>query len=78
MKKFVDGAIAEGADGIAWATGDQTKDLYDLSKKLSEISWTKTSKDSGIAFTALDLNGKSVISKRYTGGLSSEEVSKII
>ena len=41
QRKILKEAVAQGIDKIAWTTGEQQNDRYDLSKQVDEIGWQK-------------------------------------
>ena len=41
LKVALKEAVAQGIDKIAWTTGEQQNDRYDLSKQVDEIGWQK-------------------------------------
>ncbi len=63
MKRMIRYAADNGFDRIAWTTGDQQAERYDLSKQISAINYEPF--DDGIHYEleALDLNGKQVVSE---------------
>ena len=44
MKNVIDDAVKKGDDRIYWATGEQTADLYDLSKQVYGVGYGRTKK----------------------------------
>lgn len=74
LKQAIDMAVKEGYDGVAFISGQQTADRYDLSKQISEIKFHDNS-SGGIGeadlvgetragqLLAYDMNGKEVIRK---------------
>lgn len=62
-------AVEQGADKVAWTTGDQQANRYDLSKQISSIAY------SGTNFKAFGLNGEEVISRT---GVKPEELEGLI
>ncbi len=57
MKRIMQMAADEGYDRVAWTTGRQQADRYDLSKQISEIHY------SGANLKAYDHNGATVINQ---------------
>ena len=41
LKVALKEAVAQGIDKIAWTTGEQQNERYDLSKQVDEIGWQK-------------------------------------
>lgn len=39
IKKAIQQAVGNGVDGVIFASGQQNADLYDLSKKINELTW---------------------------------------
>ena len=58
LKTALQHAVKEGADKIAWTTGEQQNDRYDLSKQVDEIKWS-TDKDGTYSYSAIK-NGQNV------------------
>lgn len=69
MKRMIRWAAENDFDSIAWTTGEQQNERYDLSKKISEIHY------SGTSLKAYDHDGKTVISQT---GVSENELPDII
>ncbi len=69
MKRALRWAAENDFDRVAWTTGQQQADRYDLSKQLSEISY------SGTNLKAFDKNGHEVISRT---GVKPEELPDLI
>jgi hypothetical protein len=57
MKRMLREAAERGADKLAWTTGDQQAERYDLSKQISQVSM------SGSNLKAFDHDGEVVISR---------------
>ncbi len=57
LKRMLRYAVDNGYDSIGWTTGEQQADRYDLSKQLSEVSY------SGTNLKAFDKSGHEVISR---------------
>ena len=55
LKVALKEAVAQGADKIAWTTGEQQNDRYDLSKQVDAINWTKLP-NGNFDFTAIKNN----------------------
>lgn len=55
LKRMVRYAADNGFDRIAWTTGEQQADRYDLSKQINSIEYEKVG--AGYYITAYDLNG---------------------
>lgn len=45
MKRMIRYAVDNGFDSVAWTTGEQQADRYDLSKQISDITYVKNEKD---------------------------------
>lgn len=61
FKRMLREAAEKGHDYLAWATGKQIADLYDLSKHVDSIDWLKN--DSGTYSVAATRNGNELIRK---------------
>ena len=59
IRRVMKMAADKGFDRIAWVTGEQSADRYDLSKQIDSISWDTTD----FTFLAFDKNGDPVIDK---------------
>jgi len=59
MKRMIRYAADNGFDRIAWTTGEQQAERYDLSKKLQSVTWNEENSQ----LYAVDLDGKEVINK---------------
>src|SRR5437667_7091609 len=57
VKRMLREAAEKGYDKLAWVTGDQTADRYDLSKQISEVSYDPETE----YLHAKDMNGRTVI-----------------
>jgi len=62
LKRIATMAAEGGYDGIAWTTGQQQAERYDLSKQVSRVSYTPKSQ----VLRAFNLDGESVISEKLT------------
>lgn len=60
MRRVMQMATQEGFDRVAWATGEQSADRYDLSKTISRVLYNPDSKFLG----AYDLSGNTVLEKK--------------
>lgn len=69
FKKILNEAVDGGYDKVAWTTGEQQAARYDLSKQLSEISYSRTN------LKAYDHSGNEVISQT---GVLPEQLPDII
>lgn len=93
LKKILRMAAEEGYDAIAWTTGAQQADRYDLSKQISRIDLQTTGTGAGIpkdgpfergSLIAYDKNGNKVISeyisdpKRIADIVGKEAADKIL
>lgn len=61
LKVALKEAVKQGADKIAWTTGEQQNDRYDLSKQVDEITYRKN--DDGNYFVSATKNGSKVFSE---------------
>lgn len=61
MKRLMREAAEKGYDRLAWVTGDQTAERYDLSKQVSRVHYFPEA--GGGLLSAYDFDGKPVISK---------------
>lgn len=71
FKRMVRNAAEQGFDRIAWTTGDQQAERYDLSKQIRSVTYNP---DNGV-LTAEDLNGATVIRER---GVAPEKLADYI
>jgi hypothetical protein len=80
LKVALKEAIKQGVDKIAWTTGEQQNDRYDLSKQVDEVNYYKT--ESGNYHITADKNGSSVSSGIYKEneleGILGKEIAKKI
>lgn len=80
LKRMLRWAAENGFDRIAWTTGEQQAERYDLSKQLSSVVFSKerSGRDFGtVDFIAFDKSGQEVISKRNaTPSELSETIGK--
>jgi GNAT superfamily N-acetyltransferase len=81
LKVALKEAVKQGADKIAWTTGEQQNDRYDLSKQVDEILYSKL--DNGKYIISADKNNQSISSGVYSesqleGVLGKEISNKII
>jgi hypothetical protein len=60
LKKAIDQAINDGKSWVAWTTGAQQADFYDLSKQISKINYIGDK-----TLRAFDLSGNQVLNKDY-------------
>jgi hypothetical protein len=68
LKTALKEAVAQGADKLAWATGEQQNDRYDLSKSVSKISLTKDN-----VLRAYGLNGEKIYDKKISSEKEIED-----
>jgi hypothetical protein len=59
LKTALKEAVAQGADKLAWTTGEQQNDRYDLSKSVKRVDFIKVGADR-YKYEALDLNSKRI------------------
>lgn len=59
LKTALKEAVAQGADKLAWTTGEQQNDRYDLSKSVKRVDFIKVGEDR-YKYEALDLNSKRI------------------
>lgn len=69
LKKILQMAVEGGYDQVAWTTGEQQAERYDLSKEISEIHYSQTN------LKAYDKNGNEVISQT---GVTKEDLPDYI
>lgn len=75
LKRMMRYAAENDFDRIAWATGEQQADRYDLSKQLSKVKARKRP-DGDYNIGAYDKNKKLIISKKYTADQLSNVIGK--
>jgi hypothetical protein len=63
LKVALKEAVAQGVDKIAWTTGEQQNDRYDLSKQVDEINYSKNS--DGTYDVSANKNDNQVFDKSY-------------
>jgi hypothetical protein len=63
LKRMLRWATDNGFDRIAWTTGEQQAERYDLSKQVSKVVLTKRKADGTTLLTAWDNNANQVISR---------------
>jgi hypothetical protein len=68
LKAALKEAVAQGADKLAWTTGEQQNDRYDLSKSVSKLSLTKDN-----VLRAYDLNGEKIYDKKISSEKEIED-----
>jgi hypothetical protein len=68
LKTALKEAVAQGADKLAWTTGEQQNDRYDLSKSVSKISLTKDN-----VLRAYGLNGEKIYDKKISSEKEIED-----
>lgn len=73
LKRVIRMAAEEGYDAVAWTTGEQNTDRYDLSKHISRMEITKYTGASDIV--AWDMNGKQVMDET---GVSDRRLPDVI
>lgn len=71
IKRMIRYAAENGFDKVAFINGEQSADRYDLSKSVSRVVWSETSK----TLKALDLKGNTIIDKR---GVEATELEDYI
>jgi len=74
LKRVLRMAAEEGYDQVAWITGEQTADRYDLSKQLSKVRVQKTM-GGDYQVTAWDKDGAEVISQ---GADNADELAGMV
>ena len=67
FKRMLRWAAENGFDRLAWTTGEQQADRYDLSKHLDRIEYEPTSVDGEYEITAYDPGGKQVLAEDEVG-----------
>jgi len=72
MKRMLRYAAENGYDRIAWTTGEQQAERYDLSKQLDAVEYS--SHPSGYFIRATDKNDHGVLAQSY----SAEELSQVV
>jgi hypothetical protein len=55
-------AVKQGADKIAWTTGEQQNERYDLSKQVKDIQYNKNSIDDSFNIVVKGINGEKLYS----------------
>jgi archaellum component FlaC len=73
MKRMLREAAEKGYDKLAWVTGDQTAERYDLSKHVDSIDWMKH-KD-GTYGVAATKDGREVVHKL---GLKDQQLDELV
>ena len=58
IRKAINEAVQQGYDKVAWTTGEQQAERYDLSKQIDEIKYYKH--DAGTYFVNVYKNGRSI------------------
>jgi len=79
LKRILSMAVDGGYDKIAWTTGEQQAERYDLSKQLNRVLVRKFEKENGEQYfkvSAADTNGREVIADRRAENIN--ELSDII
>jgi hypothetical protein len=81
LKTALKEAVAQGADKLAWTTGEQQNDRYDLSKQVDEINYSKNS--DGTYDISANKNDNQVFNKSFIKeneleGLVGKDVAKKI
>lgn len=69
MKRMVKWAVDNGFDQIAWTTGDQQAERYDLSKHLDSVRWDRIGNTTDLLIRAHNKSGVEVL--KHTGPISS-------
>lgn len=72
LKKAISYAAENGMDGIVFATGQQNADLYDLSKRIEEISYSKNDH----ILRVISVDGKVVINEKTAPGKLPDIIGK--
>ena len=70
LKVALKEAVKQGADKIAWTTGEQQNDRYDLSKQVDKLYITKSDKDGSFRVEAFKNGEKSVYNAENVNKLS--------
>jgi diguanylate cyclase (GGDEF)-like protein len=74
FKRMVRHAAEQGFDRIAWTTGEQQAERYDLSKQVKEITYEKTER--GYFVNVMALTGGNVLAKDLTESEVEETLGK--
>ena len=82
LKRIVKMAVDEGYDRVAFVTGDQAADRFDLSKQIDTIAYAKSTSGDTVSIDAVK-DGKNVFSRANVpmsevGGLLGKEVAQKI
>lgn len=72
FKRMARWAVDNGFDTIAWTTGEQAAEVFDLSKQVDSIDWLKNSRGYAIA---ADKGGRTVIEK---SGMSEDDLASTV
>lgn len=72
MRRAIRYAAENGFDRIAWTTGDQQAERYDLSKQVSEVKWNPADNK----LRAFDKNNKEVVNSVVTKGELPSAIGK--
>lgn len=67
MKRMIRHAAENGFDRIAWTTGEQQAERYNLSKKISYISYSGNTETDGHLWGS-DINGREILSEHLPHG----------
>ena len=76
MRRAMQMAAQEGFDRIAWVTGEQSADRYDLSKQVDEVGWQKN--ENGTYNITPKKEGKVIGTRDTMSNLTIEEVENYI
>jgi predicted Fe-S protein YdhL (DUF1289 family) len=76
IKRVVKMAVDEGYDRVAFVTGEQSADRYDLSKQVKEITYEKTAK--GYFLNVMTIDGRNALAKDMTIEEVEDHVGKDI
>jgi hypothetical protein len=79
FRRAVAWAVENGHDSVTWATGDMNAELFDLSKRVSEIAYWRDGKDWGLSATSVD--GNAVLDQQFVSdagleGMVGKEVAE--
>lgn len=87
LKRILKKAVAEGYDGIAWTTGEQQAERYDLSKQVKEITVSKGEypnkwyvngvSSEGKVFEARDIKDDKALENTIGKDLSAKAIKKL-
>lgn len=63
LRRMVRYAAENGFDKVAWTTGEQQAERYDLSKQVDEILWVENDTPNNGELTVVDKNGNVIVKK---------------